>query len=64
MKMITVVMRHDKKHIYINPKRIECVIPLDDGCRILFPYLNSDGEICAMDVIESAASVIKQMDAL
>ena len=66
MKMLAVKMKNNstRKTVYVNPDKIECLIPLEEGCRILFPYLSQDGDICHMDVAESAASIVKQMDSL
>ena len=63
MKIIIVTMRDgDKtKKVYVNAEKIECIIPLEEGCRILFPYLSQDGDICHMSVTESAATVVERI---
>ena len=63
MKMIVVNMKNgDKfKTVFVNADKIECLIPVENGCRILFPYLSQDGDICRMEVTESASELLEQM---
>jgi len=61
MKFIFVTMKHESKPICINADKIECLLPLDTGCRITFPYLDRSGDICVMDVEETLANILGQI---